>query len=199
MAEQLTTELEAVNAMLSAVGETRVNTITGNLPAGLQAAVDLLRETSRQVQLFGWHFNSEEDYTLSRNGDGHIQLPGSILDVDLHTEAGTYDIVHRGSRLYDKKNHTYVFTENLQCDIIWFLAWNTLPEAARNYIKIRAARIYQDQNAGSESHHRYTATDEAQALTVLQVSDARNQDASIFDTWDMASIVQRKRPYIIHG
>lgn len=198
MAEQLTTELEAVNAMLSAVGEARVNTITGNLPAGLQAAVDLLRETSRQVQLFGWHFNSEEDYTLARNGQGYIVLPGSILDIDLTFETGKYDIVQRGNRLYDKKNHSYVFHENLHCDIIWFLPWNQLPESARNYIKIRAARIYQDQNAGSESHHRYTATDESQAFTTLQVSDARDQDATIFDTWDMASIVLRKRPFIIH-
>lgn len=197
MAETLTSELEAVNAMLSAVGETRVNTITGDLPAGLQAAVDLLRETSRQVQLYGWHFNSEEDYTLSRDADGYIQLTGSILDIDLHVEDGTYDIVHRGNKLYDKKNHTYVFTENLECDIIWFLPWTRLPEAARNYIKVRAARIYQDQNAGSESHHRYTATDEAQAYAVLLNSDTRNQDATIFDSWDMASIVSRRRPYII--
>lgn len=198
MAETLTTELEAVNALLSAVGDSRVNTISGSLPGNLQAAVDLLRETSRQVQLFGWHFNSEDDYTLSRNLSGEIVLPTNLLDVDLTTESGSVNIVQRGQRLYDKKNHTYIFTQNLSCSVIWFLPWTQLPESARNYIKIRAARIYQQQQAGSAEHHRYNQQDELNAWTTLLSSETQNQDATIFDSWDMASIVSRTRPHLIH-
>lgn len=198
MSEALTTELEAVNAMLSAVGDSPVNTLTGNLPAGLQAAVDLLRETSRQVQLLGWHFNTEDYYTLSRNGSGYITLASNILDIDLTVEDGSIDVVQRGNRLYDKKNHTYVFTSNLECSITWFLPWTQLPEAVRHYIKVKAARIYQDQTLGSESHHRYTAQNEMEALAAIKASDAESQDATIFDTFDMYSIVARKRPMIIH-
>jgi hypothetical protein len=198
MAEQLTTELEAVNAMLSAVGESRVNTISGSLPAGLQAAVDLLRETSRQVQLVGWHFNTEEEYELSIDVNGYIYVAQNVLDCDLTVENGTIDVVQRGNRLYDRKNHTYVFDGAIECTIIWFLPWTQLPESARNYIKIKAARIYQDQTVGSESHHRYTQNDEAIAWTALISSEVQNQDATIFDNWDVGSIVARKRPYIIH-
>ena len=58
-----TTELEAVNIMLSTIGEAPVN----NLDSGLvdaETAETILKNVSRDVQSHGWNFNSEPDYTL---------------------------------------------------------------------------------------------------------------------------------------
>lgn len=73
MAEGLTTQLEAVNAMLRAIAEAPVNSITvGNIPADVQIAVDLLADTSRQVQLIGWPWNSERDVLMSLTLAGEV-------------------------------------------------------------------------------------------------------------------------------
>jgi hypothetical protein len=192
----MTTQLEAVNKMLACVGESPIESLLGDLTANVQIAVDLLRDTSRELQSGSWHFNTEEDFELSRATDGTVALPGNTLDVDLTVEDGQVNIVQRGLRLYDKQNHTYVFTFNPHCDITFFLSWDELNEPTRNYIKIRAARIYQDQTVGSQEHHQYSLLDETQAYTNFVSSDTRNEDATIFDTEDMASIVRRRRPRI---
>lgn len=189
-----TTDLEAVNSMLATVGETPINTLSGSLTANVQIAVDLLKKTSRQVQLEGWHFNTEEDYLLALDTGGKIPIPGNTLDIDLTTEDGTVDIVQRGLFLYDRLNHTFVFSQAQSCTIIFFLPWTDLNEPAKNYIMVKAARIYQDQTVGSSQHHQFTAADEMLAYSNFLSSDTRNSDYSIFDTIDISSIVNRRRP-----
>ena len=53
-----TSELEAVNTILSAIGEAPVNSLTGSLPIDATQAQNLLKEISREIQAAGWHFNS---------------------------------------------------------------------------------------------------------------------------------------------
>jgi hypothetical protein len=194
--ELKTTKQEAVNSMLACVGESPINTLLGNLTANVQIAVDLLHSTSRKVQLTGYNFNTEEDFELSRDLDGKIPLPGNALEVDLTTETGDVDPILMGDFLYDKKNHTFVFSANQKCTIVFFRAWEELPESARNYIKVKAARIYQDQTVGSQEHHQYSQQDETEAYAMLTGANAESTDANIFDTFFMSSIVQRKRPQV---
>jgi len=194
--ERMTTELEAVNEMLACVGEAPINTLTGDFPAAIQIAIDKLRSTSRAFQMMGWNFNTEEDWELSRALDGTVELPGNTMDVDLTLEEWRVEVVQRGLRLYDKKNHTYIFDFNPKVTLKLFLPWDDLNEPARNYIKIMAARIYQDQTVGSQEHHGFTEKDEAKAWVAFNASDTENEDATIFDSWDVGSIVHRKRPRI---
>jgi hypothetical protein len=197
MAQELrTTQLEAVNIMLAAVGEAPINTLLGNLTANIQIAVDLLRDTSRKVQTTGYNFNTEEEFELSRDGANKIPIPGNALEVDITTETGDIDPIMVGNFLYDKKNHTFVFSANVKCTIKFFRAWEEMPESARNYIKVKAARIYQDQTVGSQEHHMFTQQDETEAYATFISSDGESTDANIFDTYFMASMVQRKRPLI---
>jgi hypothetical protein len=62
----LTTKLEAVNIMISVIGESPVNTLSGtSVPVTVTQAVHALDETSKAIQSEGWHFNTEYDYPLS--------------------------------------------------------------------------------------------------------------------------------------
>ena len=198
MAQTRTTELEAVNTMLATVGEAPINSLSGDLTADIQIAVNLLRDTSRAVQTVGWFFNTESEYEISRNGSNEIEVPANALEMDLAPSNSSWseDVIQRGSRMYDKYNHTYIFTENKKFDIIWFLPWLELPEAARNFIKIRAARIYQDQTVGSGDHHSFSMQDELQAMTLLQTAEVEAGDYNIFNSSDMAGIISRRRPNI---
>lgn len=194
MAELPTTELEAVNEMLAAIGEAPVNIITGTLTADVQMAVNTLRNTSRKVQLKGWWFNEEDQYELSRDINNQVILPGNALNIDLTDEVYNVDLVERDGKLYDKVSHSYTLTFNPKCSITFFLPYEDLPEAAREYIKIKAARIYQQRTVASGDHYTFTKTDEAEAFAVMLELDAANGDYTIFDNYDTYSIIHRRRP-----
>ena len=100
-----TTELEAVNTMLSMIGEAPVNSLTGTLPLDATIANNTLTEISREVQAAGWHFNTEHKVTLAKDNNNKIPLASNIMRVDLDPSRysrGTLDVVKRGNFLYEK-------------------------------------------------------------------------------------------------
>ena len=54
-----TTELEAINIMLAAIGEAPINKLTDTLPVDARLAQSTLTEVSKEVQSEGWSFNTE--------------------------------------------------------------------------------------------------------------------------------------------
>ena len=61
-----TTELQAVNTLLSIIGEAPVKSITGNTGVDVAMALQILDETNVEVQSRGWHFNTEKNKTLAQ-------------------------------------------------------------------------------------------------------------------------------------
>lgn len=175
----LTTELEAVNAMLAVIGEAPVNTLedSGLLDAAM--ARQLLRNTSREVQTRGWHWNTDLGFTITPTAPlpGELRVPADALRID--PTDPTVDLVKRGKRLWDRRNHTTRFTEPVKFTIVRFLDFDDMPEAARSYIAIRAGRIYQDRSIGSESRNGFTERDEVRALVTLVNDEADNGDYTL--------------------
>ena len=102
------------------------------------------------------------------------------------------DYVERARKLWDRANHTYTITdEKVYVDIVWFLDFTEIPEAARRYITIRASRIFQDRMLASDTLHKFHQTDEIQALSVLKEMEGDTRDHSIFDNYDVYSAVDR--------
>ena len=79
MAVAATTELEAINIMLAAIGEAPVNTLTGSLPVDVKIAQSTLVEINKSVQAEGWSFNTEIDVTLTPNASKEIVLPVNVF------------------------------------------------------------------------------------------------------------------------
>ena len=148
MAQSSTTELEAVNTILSAIGEAPVNSLSGTLPIDATQAKNLLTEISREVQAAGWHYNSFYDYTLSRDTDNKIPLADNIMRVDLDINkynVTTYDVIKRGGFLFNKKE---ILCLDQALDAKGYLFLPLLEftsKNARRYITIRAARVFQRQ------------------------------------------------------
>jgi len=92
-----TTELEAVNVLLGAIGEAPISDLEalGNLYAS--QARDTLRAVSREVQTAGWWFNTSESFTFTLNAEGKVLPPQSILK--LVPARGSEPLVIRGTRL----------------------------------------------------------------------------------------------------
>ncbi len=189
-----TSELEAVNTILSAIGEAPVNSLTGSLPIDATQAQNLLKECSRETQSWGWHFCTFYDYTLSLDTDSKIPLATNIMRVDLNINKyspTTYNVIKRGGFLFNKEGNTYIFTKALDARVILFLPFDELPESARRYITIRAARIFQDRLLGANTLHGFGIVDEQNAMAALRQEEADTADHSIFNNLDSYSIINR--------
>ena len=174
-----TTELEAVNTMLSTIGESPVNAVedTGNVDVVI--ARQILQTASREVQARGWHFNTEKNYTITPDSEGYLVLPNTVLKVDTVYPDCSKDVVVRGSRLYDREKHTYVFTDAVKVDMTILLTFDELPEVARNYVTIRASRVFQERVVGSDTLHAFNSQDEARAMVSLMEYEADTADLNI--------------------
>ena len=202
MAVAATTELEAINIMLAAIGEAPINSLSGTLPVDAKIAQSTLNEINKKVQMEGWSFNTEIDVTLTRNSSNEINLPIDVLRVDpnIHQHS-TIDAIQRGLKLYDRLNNKFEFEEDLICTVVYFRNFDEIPEQARYYMTIKAARVFVDRLVSDEGLRTYTQQDEVRARAILMETDLANGDhnllrgdpslTSVFDTYNPSSALIR--------
>lgn len=192
MALSITSKLNAINWMLSSIGEAPINQLGGATTVDADVAEQTLDEISRQVQSVGWHFNIEKQVPFARTVDKRIPVSSDIVSIDIVKNDYPYiDVIQRGGFLYDKKNHTYYFDYDLKADIVRLLDWDYLPQPFKTYITTKATRVFQTKVVGSESLSNQLAVDEASAFAALREYEADTGDYSVFDNYDVASVLDR--------
>lgn len=183
----LTSELNAVNTMLGYISEAPVNSIadTTALPPSAALAKGILDEVSREVQQEGWHFNTAKDYTLEVNASDEIVLPDNVLQVD--AVDNRYDVVQRGTKLFNRKDYTTTFTvDEIKADITFLIDFTELPEQARRYITLKASRMFANRIVGSREIEALIYRDEIMSKAAMQEAEGNNSDRTIFDNYDTA-------------
>ena len=120
------TELQAVNVLLTTIGEQPVNTLTGNQVTDVTIAQDVLNEVNREVQAQGWHFNTEQQVPLVRDASNHVNIPADTARIDVRE----YDVVVRSGKLFNLTDRTYEFSSTIKADIVYYQDFDDLPEAA---------------------------------------------------------------------
>lgn len=185
------TELDAVNLMLSVIGEAPVNSIEVTGLGDVAVALQVLNEVSREVQEKGWAFNVENNYPIARTTDSELLVPSNTLRVDTEDYEGL-NVTLRGNRLYDRDGHTYSFPRDVKVQITLMLPFTEIPQAARFYISIRAARKFQKRVLGSDRLESFTQDDEMSALVSLQDQDTDVGDYNVLTgNAQIAAILQR--------
>jgi hypothetical protein len=189
----LTTKLEAVNTIISVIGEAPVNALGGTaVPVSVVQAEAVLDETNRAVQAEGWHFNTEHEYPLTPNASDKIILPINTLKVDLDPNLYTdSDPVQRGLTLYDRKNHTDIWTKEVKVSITFVLDFTEIPEQFRHYITVKAARVFANRFLGSREIEGFALRDEIEAKARAIDSDSENADRTIFDHYSVLRVIDR--------
>lgn len=192
-----TTELEALNAMLGAIGEAPVASLD-DPRADVQMALNTLRNVTRAVQARRWRFNTEFGYALEPAGivtqGGRILnvfvRPDNLLSfrVSATEEQRGVDAILRPSRVYTPKG-TLVFAnrltgedgwdrDTLRIDPVWAWDFEQLPETARRYITVYAARQFQQQVLGNVPDDPqalgFSQRDEEIALSALVADQSEN-------------------------
>ena len=186
-----TSKLDAVNTMLTAIGEAPVSSLSSGLVEA-EIAESILNTIDREVQSMGWHFNTELNKSFAKTVEGEIILPTNILRADATLKANAPNLVQRGLKMYDRVNHTFIISTDVALDVVIQLIFDDLPEVAKRYIVLRATRIFQDRVVGSNTLHTFQEKDEEQALVQLKDFDKAADDHNIFDNYDTFSIIDRQ-------
>lgn len=181
------TELEAVNVLLTTIGEAPVNTLTGNQVTDVSIAQQVLNEVSREVQAQGWHFNTEQGVELSPNISGDIAIPADTARID----AQDFNTVTREDKLFNLTDRTFTFASKIKVDIVYYQDFEVLPQQAKKYITTRAARIYSDRLLNSETIHKMTSRDEQRALIDLKEYEGDTGDYNMMDSFSVSRVMNR--------
>jgi hypothetical protein len=198
-----TTELEAINILLATIGSQPVNS-PESPSVDVSMARAALRETALSVLSMGWYFNTDQERTWTPDGNKLIFLPNSIMLVDnSHRHPDARTVTDRSNPafqnrmcLYDLRNRTFLFDSPIITKTVYGVNWEDMPQPARHYITIRAARVFQDRSVGSEKHHSFTLRDEQLAMAALRRHEAETADHSIFDDYSVSRVIDRAYPHM---
>jgi hypothetical protein len=147
------TELSAVNSILGAIGQSPVTTlgsVTNNSGDEITNTYEnpevafiynIFKESCRDVQNEGWHFNKEYHVAFNPDGDGFITIPNNVLRLDVTDgyRDRYKDVVKRDGKLYDKTNHSNVFDGELLCDVVYLFSYTDIPSVFQRYIVYKAS------------------------------------------------------------
>jgi len=230
-----TTELEAVNVMLSSAGEAPLpvgTDLSVATASDVVVALNILRNSTREVQSMGWKFNTEFGYQLVPstanptspfdwvdNAGVHINLnvflpPANLLGFSLTSivEQQGYqfvDTVIRPSRkvliggqpilvFYDRvfNRDGFPVTERpyLYIDPVWAFDFEKMPEEARRFCAIHAARQFVQQVVGSQTLASFTDQDERLAFRNLKRAFGDEDDFNMLANTDVSKHLGG-RPY----
>jgi hypothetical protein len=188
-------ELEAVNLLLSAIGEAAVSSLETATTVEVTQAKKLLSNVNRAAQQKGWHFNTEWDVVLTRDSDDRIPLSESILSVYQPGQLMTIRGRSGSMYAYDLDNNTFTWTKNLNNAVtITLLDFIDSPNTFRQYVTTRAARIFQEEIIGQVSAETVNRQEEAEAYADLLDDDAERAGLNVaYGTLDMLNTTQLHR------
>jgi hypothetical protein len=192
------TELAAVNSILGAVGQAPVTTIDKINP-DVAIAYDTLTDMSREIQGEGWSFNKELEYPFNADTNGNILVPLNVLSIslsDIYENSGA-DVTVRNGMLYNKTTHTYTWDTDrtVKCDVVWYLEFSDLPQAARDYIVARASSFVAIKVIGDPNIQQMLGQREVYARAALIESDCNQGNYSIFGFPNGSNYYNSYQPY----
>jgi len=193
----VSTELDAVNQILSSVGQAPVTTLDLQNPE-VSIVLNTLREINRQVQAEGWIFNTERHYELTPDSEtNQILYPSNMIQIDTNTRyhKDKYDVVKRGNKLYDRLNHTYTFTDTIQADVVWYFDFTDVPAAVQAYITARAARMCATKMVGDRELNGLLQEQELQTRAAAIEYDCNQGDYSMFGFRDGENYYNSYQPF----
>ena len=170
--------LTVLNSMLGTMGERPVNDIETPHPMK-GAALKFLDQSSRRIQAKGWWYNLET-ITLNPQINGRISLAGDAISVRTPTRS----VAQRGRYLYDLTNGTFIFTSNIDVELIRLVGFEDLPESAAQHIATDAVLKFQTRYDGDILKTKQLATEVFEALAEVNADHIRNRRSNFIQSND---------------
>ena len=192
-------KLDAVNEMLEAVGEKRINTLVftqsdGSVNFDAEMALNILERETKRALSKGWYFNRDDRHQLTPDVNQVVYIPKDTLSIE---EAnGVRDqYVRRGVRLYNRTQQAFLFSSKPLCRLVWNMDFEDCPIIFSEYVTLKSVRQYIDKVLGDQVLHGYTKEDEERAYIELVYEENQQLDANVFETPDMVDALDRRSSY----
>lgn len=140
-------ELEAVNIMLSAIGESPVGDLDSGHPDADSSIVLLTHARRTLLDKAEW-LSLEKGITLPATVDGFILVPSNTLKILVKGETDKFTV--RGGKLYNLTKHTNIFSTSVTVDIVFDTDFDDLVFVAQNLITLDAAHALQANFVGDD-------------------------------------------------
>ena len=180
---QYDTDLSAINSILAAIGQAPITTLNFENPE-VHLIYNLLQEANRDTQAEGWVFNTERDLPFLPDADGCIYIPDNILQMDKTGNAVIRDtnVVKRGGKLYDKLNHTFIFSGEQKLDVTWLFPFEDVPPVFQRYITYRASVRAATQIVTNPELTKLLSSQEAYTRAACMEYECNQGDYTMFGT-----------------
>ena len=204
------TELSAVNSILGAIGQSPVTTLGTSTVDNNVTAYDnpevafvynLLRDANLDIQMEGWHFNTEKHVSFTPatvGGVKKIAIGSDILKMDVTDGWATrqYDVVNRNGYLYDKYDHTDDWGDvtEMLLDITRLFEYEKVPPVFKRYITYRASRNAATQLTANQQLVKLLSTQESLARAACMEYECNQGNHSMFG-FPEDSIYQTYQPW----
>jgi len=173
-------KLTAVNIVLSNIGQAPVTVVDNDNPMVVMAA-NTIDEVANSVQSEGWTFNTERAYPFTPQTDNRIRIPDNVLQFDA-AYYSHFETVIRGGYLYDKRAHTFKFTEEILLDVVWLVEFDDMPDAFKQYVIMRAANLFAGRAVGSAEAVKFGEREEAQARGAMMEYETSQGDYNMLNS-----------------
>jgi hypothetical protein len=188
-------ELQAINHMLEAAGESLVADLDGSSGTDTTFAQQVLDRYRRDYQLRGISVN-QFSVEIYPDANGRLYLPTAdedddgIIDAELHsshTNADGYAIYARVQgrtqpKLYNVTDDTDIWdtTKKYRIQYTKLLKWDNLPTTLQRAIMASAARRYQATVMGDAEADMFFAQEEELYWQLFKAEDTQDRRANLF-------------------
>jgi len=175
------TELSAVNSILGAIGQSPVTSLNFTNPE-ISYIYNILRDCNVDVQNEGWSFNTEDHLAQTPDASGYITIANNVLRLDVTDgwKDRYTDVVKRNGRLYDKVQHTDVFTNDLYLDFVYLYPFEDIPSVFQRYIIYKASGRAATQLVANADLVKLLSTQETLARASCMEYECNQGNNSIF-------------------
>ena len=159
--------IDAVNRVLSAIGDAPVNSIEDPTNVNVINAISIVEKCSRREQSKGWSFNMNENYKL--NIDVNTQkISWSATFLRLVSKNGKV-LTRRDNHVYNFTDQTFTFPgKNIIVEVILEVPLEDCPEPMINYIVATASSEFQKKYLNDPNLSESLSIEERQAWVDLQ-------------------------------
>lgn len=181
-------EIDAINIILAAVGESPVNTLNNTQSVDVDNAIRMLDGVSRTIQGKGWDFNTSSEQTVIPDSTNNkIRYNPTWINIT-STDGNTY--VKRGDYLYNLTSNTYKFEKNITLTIIEAVDFEDLPDVFKTYITAKAASKFQAKYFGDDNVENELLSEVADAYAEI-VQYSIDTGKNMYQITGMAGLLER--------
>lgn len=181
------TTIEAVNTILSSIGDSPVNTIEDPTNVNVINAIRELDKVNRQEQARGWSFNVIPAYTLNVDQNTHM-ISWATTFLRLKSPGTIY--TRKGDYVFNFTGQTFYFKNDITVEIIVLVGLEEMPEPMKNYIVAKASYGFQEKYLGDPNLTQGLLADLQEAWVRVQEYETEMNDYNMLTNPEIVGIVR---------